>query len=76
MYATKSELLAKVIKTIPYPDQMTDFDLTLPDHIHFTWGSVRLCIDLRGMVKQVDDSFLEGSNIAILLEYLLKVDKK
>lgn len=75
MYATKSELLSKVIKIIPYPDQMTDFDLMLHDQIRFTWRSVRFRVSLSGMVEEVNDGFLRGSNISLLLEALIKSDK-
>jgi len=72
---TKSELLSKVIKVIPYPDQMSDFDLMLHEQIRFTWRSVRFRVSLSGMVEEVNDVFLSGSNVSILLEALIKSDK-
>lgn len=69
---TKEEILVKLIKNIPYPNQISDLDLSSEsDAIRFTWRSDRFRISLTGSVEQVEKPFLAGSNMAILMETLI-----
>ena len=68
------ENMIVIIKALPYADQMKDLDfISEPDVIRFTWRGERFRIDSNLNVETCNTGgFLEGSNIAIILEALLK----
>ena len=70
---TNDTLIGYVVKVIPYPDQIVDWDTTSElSAIRFTWRSSRFRVAANLSVEEVDDCVLAGSNSAILLEALLK----
>jgi hypothetical protein len=73
MFKTKSELLEAVIKALPYPQHITELDLSAEDSIRLVWRkSNKFRISLSGFVEEVGDGVLIGSDISILFEALLK----
>ena len=73
MKLTKEQLVECIVKAFPYPNQITDFDLSRDDSVRFTWRSDRFRASLSGMVEEVRDPMLHGSNLAILAEQLIKI---
>lgn len=74
---TKDELVSLIKAAIPYPDQITDWDVSREeDAVRFTWRGDRFRVTLRGVgVDQCDPpGFLKGSNLATLLGRLLKLE--
>ena len=68
----KEELLVKLIQTIPYPYHISDLDMSSEaDAIRFTWRSTKFRVSLGGSVEELQEKFLRGSDIAILLEALI-----
>jgi len=76
MYKDKSELLQAIIKSIPYPSQISEIDLDLENQLRFTWRGDRFRVGLSGSVEQVEGVMLSGSNITIVLEELLKLNRR
>lgn len=67
------QILEKVISIIPYPNQITDVDLTTSyNAIRFTWRGDRFRVSENLNVEQVDRGLLMGTNAALLLSTLLK----
>ncbi len=71
---TKSLLIEAIVSALPYPQQIQDFDLTgEEDAIRFTWRSGRYRCSLSLLsVEQVQGSCLAGTDIAIVMEELIK----
>ena len=70
---TKSQLVEILIAAVPYPAQIKDLNLDAePDAIRFKWrgNAYRFRPDLG--VEEIEGGFLSGSDIAILMEALLK----
>jgi len=74
MFKTKEELLMAIMKCLPYPDQISDLDMTTePEAIRLTWRKGHsFNIPLTGHVYERLDGCLSGSDIAILFRELLK----
>ncbi len=71
---TAGEAIELLIKTVPYPEHITNLEISGENTIRFTWRtSNRFRFDFKNMlIEEVDGCMLAGSNIAILLEKLLK----
>ena len=74
MNYTPEQVIQAVVCAIPYPQHVKDWDLSsVPDAVRFTWRSDRFRVSLRsGMVEQEDGRLLCGSNIAILVESMIR----
>lgn len=73
MYSSTGDLMAGLIKALPYPDQIINIDLnTHPDAIRFDWRGVSFKASIDGEVYETRDCGLAGSNIAMLVRELLK----
>ena len=70
---TNAELMELLIASLPYPDQIKNLDLTSSETaIRFDWRGIRFRISQSKSVEEVKDGMLSGSNIAIILEHLVK----
>ena len=70
---TKDKLLEITMKALPYSEQMKNFDtVTESDAVRFTWRSQRFRITTSMVVEVVEGRMLRGSDIAIVLEALIK----
>lgn len=72
---TKEQALELVVKSIPYPEHIKDWDLSSEEtSIRFTWRTEnRFRFDFKYMsVEEVGNGVLSGTNITILLRELLK----
>ena len=70
---TKSQLMEAVLRTVPYPSQICDIDFASDeDAIRFTWRGNRFRVT-EGLCETSENGFLHGSDIAILLESLVKI---
>lgn len=72
MFKTKGEILQRVVKNLPYCEQMQDIDLDLPGEIRFSWRGSRYVVGMSGNVEQVGDGVLIGSDICIVMKELFK----
>lgn len=71
---TSAKAVEYMVKAIPYPEQITDMDIT-DDRIYFTWRHERFKYEFKTCgVWIVKGSLLEGSAICILMEKLLKME--
>jgi hypothetical protein len=71
---TNSQILERVIQRVPYPSQIKDMDLTTQQTaIRLTWRGQRFDVNDRLSVEEIEGGMRLGSNIAILLEALLKL---
>jgi len=70
---TKGKIVELIVKALPYPSQIKDFDLDGDENaVRFTWRFSRYRVGCYvGMVEEVEGSMLSGSDNAILLERLL-----
>lgn len=69
----KHKILELVLKRLPCSQQIEEIDLTSDhDAIRFTWRDDRLRISKSLSVEQVKGSALCGSNLAKVIEQLLK----
>lgn len=72
-HPSKSKLVEIVIKALPYAEQMRGLDLdSESDAIRFGWRGHTFRVSGDCRCEEVDRSMLCGSDIAILLEALLK----
>lgn len=69
---TNIQILEKVIKTIPYPDQIENIDLNNQGSIRFDWRGIRFRVSDSFMVEEVNGGMLSGSVSAILFQHLLR----
>lgn len=67
-----SDTLNLVIKTLPYPDQIKDVDMSMTDQLRFTWRGDRFRVSDALFVEEVDSKFLVGSNTSLLLQRMLR----
>ena len=65
------QIIEKVINVIPYPNQIKDIDIS-NNAVRFTWRDTRFRVSESLMVEEVQGNLLTGSNIAIMLEQLIK----
>jgi len=73
LMSSKEALVALIVQTFPYPEQITDWDFTSTnDFVVFTWRkSNRFRITLDLCVEEVEGRILSGSDIALLAKKLL-----
>jgi hypothetical protein len=70
---SKGKAIELLNRSLPYPDQMKDFDLEKDGAIYFTWRQVRYKLDLNYCrVEESEGSFLTGTDASILMGHLLK----
>lgn len=69
---TKEQILERVLAVLPHTSQIKDLDVTSETAIRFTWRGDRFRVSGSLCVEQVDDGKLCGSNLAMLLEALIK----
>jgi len=70
---TKEKGIELLYRSMPYPDQIRNLDLTKNDAIYFGWRSSRYRLDLQFCsVMQSDGIMLKGDDCSILLERCLK----
>ena len=72
--STKEVAMEVVLKAIPYPEHLSDFDFTSEKTaIIFTWRHNRFRLDIEYIsVEEVGNGVLSGSNMSILLQELIK----
>jgi len=68
---TTDEIFEIVVKSIPYPQHMSDIE-THEDHIRFTWRGDRFRVSKSLHVEEVTKGCLSGSNLAIFLRSILE----
>lgn len=60
-------------RSLPYPEQMKNFDLSNEGSIYFDWRSQRYKLDLQFCrVDRSNGQFLEGDDSSILMTQCLK----
>lgn len=72
---THEKVLEKVIKKIPFPETISDIDITSEeDAVRFSWRGdlVRFRVTKTFSVEEVEDGFLGSNNLTIMLEALLR----
>lgn len=73
MNYTKEQLIEAIAISFPYSQHIRNWDISTEQNaIRFDWRSDRFRVSTSGMVEEVKDSFLAGSNKAILAEQLIK----
>lgn len=73
-FETKEKAIEAIVNALPYPQHISDWDLSIENEIRFTWRKDnRFRLDLQsGRVEEVGDGVLIGSDISILVTKLLK----
>lgn len=61
-----NKIMEILIRAIPYPDHMRDFDISA-DSVEFTWRGTRYRVTKSFGVDEVGDGVLIGSDRAILV---------
>lgn len=69
---SNEKLIMLIYKMLPYSNQVTDLDLQESDAIRFEWRGDYFRVSSGLMVEQIEHSCLVGSNMAIILQALLK----
>lgn len=70
---SKERILEAVVSAMPYPSQIKDWDFSSESNaVRFTWRSSRFRVTETLGVEQVTAGMLCGSDIALLVEALLK----
>ena len=72
---TRDEAVELVVAALPYPAQIKELDTTSEETaLRFTWrgNRFRFSYATSWMVEEVTDCFLAGSDLAILVEALIK----
>ena len=74
MIYTKDELVTAIVSTIPYPNHISNWDINSKEWaVIFTWCNDTFSISTsEGMTSECKNGFLVGSNMAILLECLVR----
>ncbi len=68
----KSEIVATLMK-IPYSQHIREIDLDAEeDAVRFIWRGDAFRVSASGGVEEITNGFLSGSNIAILMEEIVK----
>lgn len=68
-----TKLVNLVLQAIPYPHQVRDIDTTSEQTaIRFTWRGNRFRVSETLNTEEVADSFLHGSDLAILMGGILQ----
>jgi hypothetical protein len=72
-FASQSEAILAVMRAMPYPNQITDIDLTegTVGAVRLTWRGQTFRVALDGSVDEVIGACLYGNNSALLLEGLI-----
>ena len=70
---TKEEAVECVVRSLPYPQHIKDWDLSQDKECRFTWRDERFRLSLSdmAMVEHVVGDFLHGDNLAIAIEALI-----
>lgn len=61
-----NKIIGLLIRSIPYPDQMRNFDIA-SNYVEFTWRGTRFRVNENYGVDEVGDGVLIGSDLAILI---------
>jgi len=70
---TKGEAIELLNNSIPYPEQMADFDLDKDDAIYFTWRNVRYKMDLNYLsFWEIENGCMVGGAVPILMGELVR----
>jgi hypothetical protein len=70
---TKGELIEAIMRAVPYPQHINAIDLdSEADAIRFTWRGDRFRVSTTLFVETSDGHFLNGGNLSILMEQLIK----
>jgi hypothetical protein len=73
---TRDEAVELIVAALPYPAQIRDWDTTSEsDALRFTWrgNRFRFSYATSWLCEEVDDCFLRGSDLALLVEHLVKI---
>ena len=69
---TRDEAVTCLMR-VPYPEHISEIDTSDDDAVRFTWRDDRFRISLRSMtIEQVEGPILSGSNLAILMERIIR----
>ena len=69
---SNEKIIEAVLRSIPYPDQMRDFDLSNECSVRFTWRGSRFRVSDTGYAEESSNHCLSGSNASILLTALVQ----
>ena len=72
---TKAKFVEAIVKALPYPQHITDWDLDSEEEaIRFTWrrAQFRQSTAYSHRVEECENGLLKGSNLAIVVEALIK----
>lgn len=72
MFKTKEEIVETIYAALPYAHQIRELDLSLPDQVRFNWRGTRFVVNINGSVEESENHCLIGSDLAIMLEQLIK----
>lgn len=68
----RENLIEAIVRAVPYPNQITDWDLSGYLAVRFTWRGIRFRVSLEGYVEEIQGVFGVGNNISILMEKLIQ----
>jgi hypothetical protein len=70
---TKDRVISLIIAALPYSSHLKHFDTSENGAVRFQWRSDRFRVSVPGLlVEETDGHLLKGSNLAILVEHLIK----
>jgi len=72
---TNEEVLALVLRAIPYPDQVTEVDTRKKGQVRFDWRGTRYRVSENLNVESVHDGMLRGCDTSLLLGVLFEQER-
>lgn len=70
---TTGKAIELLIKSLPYPEQITNIETEKQNSIYFTWRRSKYKLDLTYCrVEMVNGRLLEGNDTSLLMSHLLK----
>lgn len=69
---SQTKLMALIRRAMPLPEQITSVWATEANSVRFTWRGATFRATISGGVDQVIGNFLHGSNLAILVQALIR----
>lgn len=72
MKLTQEQLVELISQSLPYSEQITNWDFSEEGAVRFQWRSSIYRVSKNLFVEEKESIFLKGSDITIILEALLK----
>lgn len=74
---TQAKAIELIFKSVPYPHQIQDVEFVSDREVRFSWRNHRYSLSHDPVihVNECEDSFITGSDLAIMMGELLKMGK-